>query len=146
MPVLAMLLLHLCNRVIFLFDLDHRYRSSTIWSFIGKFSSQRNHLWVQYMGLGQQLRHRQAPLISCHPFLPVLVMRLQARKLPLASAWVFSFAHRILKYWLIVIKQTAHNLGVSTSVPALEISDLPPVSVSSNSFATSYNHLITAID
>ena len=32
-------------------------------------------------------------------------------------------------YWLIIIEQTAHNFGVSTSVSALELSDLPPVSV-----------------
>ena len=40
-----------------------------------------------------------------------------------------SFAHRIFKHCLIVIEQTAHNLGVSTSVSALETSDLLPVSV-----------------
>ena len=57
-----------------------------------------------------------------------LVMWLQAHKL-LASLWVFSFAHRMFKYWLIVIEQTAHNLGVPTLVSALEISDLPPVSL-----------------
>ena len=44
---------------------------------------------------------------------------------------VFSFAFRIFEYLLIVIEQTARNLGVSTSVSALEISDrdLPTVSV-----------------
>ena len=36
---------------------------------------------------------------------------------------------RIFKYRLIVIEQTAHNFKVSTSVSALEISDLPPVSI-----------------
>ena len=79
------------------------------------------------MDLGQQLRHRHseiAPLISCRPFL-LIAMRLQALKLPL----VFSFARRIFKYLLIVIEQTAHSPGVSTSVSALEISDLPSVSV-----------------
>ena len=34
--------------------------------------------------------------------------------------------YRILKPWFIVIEQTAHNLGLSTSFSALEISDLPP--------------------
>ena len=50
----------------------------------------------------------------------------------------------------IVIEQTAHNLGLSTSVSALEISDLPPVSVPTAGVNfvhhISYNHLITAID
>ena len=41
---------------------------------------------------------------------------------------MFSFAHCIFKYLLIVIEQTAHDFGVSM-VSALEISDLPPVSV-----------------
>ena len=70
-----------------------------------KFSSPRNHLWVPYMGLGQQLRHRQAlvpliPLIPWYPFLRFTPSRmgLQAHKSPLASVWVFSFALRILKY------------------------------------------------
>ena len=107
--------------------------SSTIWSALlrKKFSNPRNGLEFQCMGLGQPLRHRQAlaPLISCHPFLLVTRMGLQALKLPLPSVWVFSFAFRIFKCWLIVIEQTAHSLGVSTSVSALEISDLPPVSV-----------------
>ena len=110
--------------------------SSSIWAwsaFIRKFSSPRKHLWVQNMDLGQQLRHR--PPISCHPFLLQVVMRLQAHKISLASVWVFSLVHRIFKYWLIVIEQTAHNfrVGVSTSgsFSDLEISasDLPPVSV-----------------
>ena len=46
-----------------------------------------------------------------------------------ASVSVIQFRLRIYKYWLIVIKQTARNLGVSTSISALEISDLPSVSV-----------------
>ena len=77
---------HLCNREIFLL--------STIWrAFITKLSSPwRNHLRVrvQYMSLGHLHRHRhsyQAPLISCHLFL--VVIRLQAHKLPLASMWAF---------------------------------------------------------
>ena len=82
------------------------------------------------MDLGQQLRHRQAlaPLIS---FLLVTPSRigLKAHKVSLASVWVFSIALRIFKYWLIIIEQTAHNFEVSTSVSALEISDLPPVSI-----------------
>ena len=56
-------------------------------------------------------------------------MGLRAHKLPLASMCVFSFALRIFEYLLIVIEQTARNLGVSTSVSALEINDLPSVSV-----------------
>ena len=52
-------------------------------------------------------------------------------------------------YWFIVIEQTAHNLGVSTSVSALEISDLPPVSVPAAGVnLLKYflnNHLITTI-
>ena len=83
--------------------------------------------------MGQQLRHRQAlaPLISFHSFLLATQIGLQAHKLPLASVCVFSFALRIFEYLLIVIEQTARNLGVSTSVSALEISDrdLPTVSV-----------------
>jgi hypothetical protein len=50
------------------------------------------------------------------------------------------------KYLLIVIEQTAHSLGVSTSVSALEISDLPPVRVPAGVHRILYNHLITAID
>ena len=143
--------LHLCNRVIF--SLSHR--SSTIWSaFMGKSSSPRSHLWFPYMGLGRwrQLRHRQplAPLVSYHPFLLLTRMGLRAHKLPLASMCVFSFDLHIFKYWLIFIEQTARNLGVSTSVSALEISDLPPVSVPTASvYRVQHilnNHLITAID
>ena len=122
--------LHLCNRVFFELSLSHW--SSTIWSaFIGKSSSPRSHLWVPFMGVCQQLRHRQAlaPLISCHPFLLVTRMGLRAHELPLASMCVFSFALRTSKCLLIVIEQTARNLGVSTSVSALEINDLPAVSV-----------------
>jgi hypothetical protein len=40
-----------------------------------------------------------------------------------ASVWVFI----AFKYWLIVIEQTAHNLRLSTSLSALNISGLPPV-------------------
>ena len=100
---------------------------------MGKSSSPRSHLWFPYMGLGRwrQLRHRQplAPLVSYHPFLLLTRMGLRAHKLALASMCVFSFDLRIFKYWLIVIEQTARNLGASTSVSALEINDLPPVSV-----------------
>ena len=83
------------------------------------------------MGMGQQLRHRQAlaPLISCHSFLLVARMRVRAHKLPLASVCVFIIALRIFEYLFIVIEQTARNLGVPTLVSALEISDLPTVSV-----------------
>jgi hypothetical protein len=193
---------HLCNRETFSLTLSAL--SSTIWSaFLRKLSSPRNHLWiqVQYMGLGQQLRHR-----------------LPAHKLRLASVWVFSaniqfrsssvdcyradrsnsrslylgfrfgdqwssccksfscwatshsliHRHRLgcpwrlpslnfthnkhysccqrtsygsgwrqceysassIKYWFTVIQQTAQTLGVSTSVSAFEISDLPSVRVS----------------
>jgi hypothetical protein len=42
----------------------------------------------------------------------------------------------IFKYLLVVTEQTAHNLGVSTSVSALEISDLPLVSA--RQFSTPY--------
>ena len=56
-------------------------------------------------------------------------MGLRAHKLPLASVCVFSIALRIFEYLFIVIEQTARNLGVSTSVSASEISDLPTVSV-----------------
>ena len=51
-----------------------------------------------------------------------------------------------LKHWLIasVIEQTAHNLRVSTSLSALEIIDLPPVSVPATG-VTLNNHLIYAI-
>ena len=45
------------------------------------------------------------------------------------SVSVFSFVYRIFKYGHIFIEQTAHNIGVSTLVSALETSDLPPVSV-----------------
>jgi hypothetical protein len=45
---------------------------------------------------------------------------------------------RHLRYLLIVIGQTAHNLGVSTSVSALEISDPPLVSVR-RQFSTPYH-------
>ena len=108
--------------------------SSSIWSALSrkkKFSNPRNRISVQSMGLGQQLRHRQAlaPLISCHPFLLVTRMGLRALKLPLATMWVFSFTHFIFKYLVIVIEQSAHDFGVSSSVSALEISDLPSVSV-----------------
>ena len=122
--------LHLCNREIFSFHSDH-HRAWTIWSALIKFPSPRNRISVQCMGLGLQLRHRQALalLISCLPFLLVSRMRFQAQKLPLATVWVFSYTLRIFRDWLVVIKQTAHNFGVSTSFSALEISDLPPVSV-----------------
>ena len=74
-------------------------------------------------------------------------MGLRAHKLPLASVCVFSFALRIFKYWLIVIEQTARNLEVSTTVSALEISDLPPVSVPAAGVNLVQRiHLITAID
>ena len=103
--------LHLCNRDIFIFDLDSDFVfwSSTIWStFIWWISSPRNYLRVQYMRLGQQLRHcKRTSYRWCQ------------------SLWVFSFAHRFFKYWPIDILQTAHNLD-STSVSTWEISDLPP--------------------
>ena len=80
-------------------------------------------------------------------------MGLQAHKMRVASVWVFSFTFRIFNYWLsIVIKQTAHNLGVSTSVSTLEpeISDLRPVSVPATGANLVqhilYNLLITTID
>ena len=121
--------LYLCNQDTFLSF------TWTIWSAIlrKRFSNPRNHLGVQCVGLHQQLRHQQA-LTPCHPFLLMLLMTrmgLQAHKMRVASVWVFSFAFCIFYCWLrIVIEQTAHNLGVSTSVSALEISrDLPPVSV-----------------
>ena len=75
-------------------------------------------------------------------------MELWAHKLPLVSVCVFSFALGIFKYWLIVIKQTARDLGVSTSVSALEITDLPAVSVPAagvNLVNILDNHLITTI-
>ena len=56
-----------------------------------------------------------------------------------------SFALRIFRYWLITIEQTAHNFGVSTSVSALEISDLPLVSVPAAGVNILNNHLITAM-
>ena len=60
----------------------------------------------------------------------MVVIRPQAHKLTLASAlWVFSFAYRMFKYWFFVIEQTAHNIGVSTSVSAPEIADPALVSV-----------------
>ena len=62
--------------------------------------------------------------------------------------WLFNFTLRIFMYWLIVIKQTARDLGVSTSVSALEITDLPAVSVPSAVNVVQHilnNHLITAI-
>ena len=89
------------NRVTFLFDLIGLIINE-IWSaFLTKLLSRRK-LKVQYMGRGQQLRQR----------LPV-------------PAWVtvFSLAHQVLT----VIEQTAQTLGVSTSVFAFEISDLPAV-------------------
>ena len=46
------------------------------------------------------------------------------------SVHLFLFSTlRIFMYWLIVIEQTAHNLGISTPVSASEISDLLPVSI-----------------
>ena len=98
--------------------------SSMVWStFITEFSRQRNHLWVWCMDLGQQLQllHPTDIMPSLSPFL--LVMRLQVHKLLLVSVWVFSFTNYIFKYQFNVIEQTTHNLGVSTSVSAFEISD-----------------------
>ena len=127
--------------------------SSTKWTAIlrqEKFTNSRNRLGVQRMGLFQPLRHRQAlaPPISCHPFLTR--MGPQAHELPLASVWVFSFAFHVFKYRVIVIEQTAHSLGVSTSVSALEISDLSPVSVpTAGANLVQHvlnNHLTTVID
>ena len=123
---------YLCNRdtsLSFTWSLE---RIRTIWSALlrKRFSNPRNRLEVQCVGLRQQLRHQKA-LTPCHPFLLVTRMRPQAHKMRVASVWVFSFTFCIFNYCLsIVIEQTAHNLGVSTSVSALEIScDLPPVSV-----------------
>ena len=74
-------------------------------------------------------------------------MGLRAHKLPLASVCVFSFALRIFNYWLIVIEQTPRILGVDTSVSALEMSDLPPVSVPAAGVNLLQRiQLITAID
>ena len=84
----------------------------------------------------QQVRHRQAlaPLISCHPFLLVsqVVTRMALRTHKSLLASVFNFALRPSPFASLNLTYCyldRPNLGVSTSVSALEISDLPAVSV-----------------
>ena len=123
--------LHLCNRETFLFHFDHqRYyealfkESSQVQETI---SAYHTWAWASNFDIYDHWPHWSHAIHSC------LWLRVHKRtsgrwRQCECSAFPF-FTLRISMYWLIVIEQTAHNLGISTSVSASEISDFLPVSI-----------------